>query len=52
MKKIYLTWQEVEKLILDMIPQLKSRHYNALLAITRGGIVPGGIIAERLGISK
>jgi hypoxanthine phosphoribosyltransferase len=52
MKKIYLTWQEVEKLILDIIPQLKSRHYDALLAITRGGIVPGGIIAERLGISK
>jgi hypothetical protein len=52
MKKIYLTWQEVEKLILDVIPQLKSRRYDALLAITRGGIVPGGIIAERLGISK
>lgn len=52
MKKIYLTWKEVEKLILDIIPQLKSRHYDALLAITRGGIVPGGIIAERLGISK
>lgn len=52
MKKIYLTWQEVEKLILDIIPQLKSRQYDALLAITRGGIVPGGVIAEKLGIRK
>lgn len=52
MKKIYLTWSEVEKLISALIPQLRQRQYDAVLAITRGGIIPGGIIAEHLGISK
>jgi len=52
MKKIYLTWQEVEKLILTILPQIKSQVYDAILVITRGGIVPGGIIAEKLGITK
>ncbi len=52
MEKIYLTWSEVEKLILSLIPKLQTQEYDALLAITRGGIIPGGLIAERLGIEK
>jgi len=52
MQKIYLTWEEVEKSIIAIIPQLKSQSYDALLSITRGGIVPGGIIAEKLNITK
>lgn len=52
MKKIYLTWQEVEKQIINIIPQLKTQTYDAVLAITRGGIVPGGIIAEKLGVTN
>ena len=52
MKKIYLTWQEVEALISSVMAALRRQEYDALLAITRGGIIPGGMIAERLGISK
>ncbi|RME50537.1 MAG: phosphoribosyltransferase [Caldilineae bacterium] len=52
MKKIYLSWQEVEALILRLIPKLKEEHFDAVLAITRGGIIPGGLIAERLGVPK
>ncbi len=50
MKKIYLTWQDVERLIVSTIPQLKKQTFDIVLAITRGGIIPGGIIAERLGV--
>ncbi|MEM7033257.1 MAG: phosphoribosyltransferase family protein [Chloroflexota bacterium] len=52
MKKIYLTWQEVEQSIIALIPNLQEQSYDALLTITRGGIVPGGMIAERLGITQ
>lgn len=52
MEKIYLSWSEVEQLVCSVLPQLKDNAYDALLAITRGGIIPGGIIAERLGITK
>lgn len=46
----FLTWQEVDKLIDYLLPQLRGP-YDALLMITRGGIVPGGMIAEALDIS-
>lgn len=52
MEKIYLSWREFEKLISTVIPQLQKQNFDSLLAITRGGIIPGGLIAERLGISK
>ena len=52
MEKVYLSWEAVEQLINAVIPQLKTRHYDSLLAITRGGIIPGGLIAEKLGITK
>ncbi len=52
MKRVYLTWREVEKLISGIIPQLAQQTYDAVLVITRGGIIPGGLIAERLGVTK
>jgi hypoxanthine phosphoribosyltransferase len=45
----FLTWQDVDKLIDHLIPQFRPP-YDALLMITRGGIVPGGLIAEALDI--
>ncbi len=46
----FLTWQEVDKLIDYLLPQLRGP-YDALLMVTRGGIVPGGLIAEALDIT-
>lgn len=45
----FLTWQDVDKLIDYLLPQLLGP-YDALLMVTRGGIVPGGLIAEALDI--
>lgn len=45
----FLTWQDVDKLIDHLVPQLRGP-YDALVMITRGGIVPGGLIAETLDI--
>ncbi len=45
----FLSWQEVDKLIDYLLPQLRGP-YDALLMITRGGIIPGGLIAEALDI--
>jgi hypoxanthine phosphoribosyltransferase len=52
MEPVYLTWSEVEKLIISVMPQVKQRQYDAVMAITRGGIIPGGIVAQRLGLSR
>jgi len=47
MANVYLTWQDVEELISKVVMQLNTP-YDSLLLITRGGIIPGGMIAEAL----
>ena len=45
-----LTWEEVDQLINHLIPQFDEQ-YEAMLMITRGGIIPGGLLAEAMGIT-
>lgn len=49
MRTEVLSWADVDRLISELIPQFRSS-YDALLIITRGGIVPGGLLAEALDI--
>ncbi|HEX7433985.1 MAG TPA: phosphoribosyltransferase family protein [Anaerolineaceae bacterium] len=51
MRKELLTWNDIDKLIDHLIPQLEEE-YDAMLMITRGGIVPGGLLAESMGIES
>ena len=45
-----ITWQEVDKLIDYLLPQFK-REFTAMVLITRGGIIPGGLLAEAMNIT-
>jgi hypoxanthine phosphoribosyltransferase len=45
-----LTWDDVEKLIDHLIPQFETE-FDAMLMITRGGMVIGGLLAEALNLS-
>lgn len=47
MKHVYLTWHETEELVTKLIFQLNTP-YDSILALSRGGIIPGGMIAEAL----
>lgn len=47
MKKSYLSWQEIERLVDVLCDKIEGK-YDALLCITRGGMVPAALIAERL----
>jgi hypoxanthine phosphoribosyltransferase len=49
MQREELTWRDVEALIDHILPQVAG-HFDALLMITRGGIIPGGMLAEALDI--
>jgi hypoxanthine phosphoribosyltransferase len=51
MEKIYLSWNEVGRLIDRIVPRVAG-HFDALVAITRGGIIPGGLLSERLRIQQ
>jgi hypoxanthine phosphoribosyltransferase len=47
MRHVYLTWYDTEELVSKLIFKLNTP-YDAILAISRGGIIPGGMIAEAL----
>jgi len=42
-----LTWEDVESLIDHLIPQFETE-FDAMVIITRGGVVPGGMLCEAL----
>ena len=50
MRREVLTWDDVDKLIDHLIPQFETE-FEAMVVITHGGIVPGGILAEALKIN-
>ena len=49
-KRLFLTWDDVDHLIDKLIPQFR-REFEAMVMITRGGLVPGGMLAEAMGIT-
>ncbi|GAB4425922.1 MAG: phosphoribosyltransferase family protein [Anaerolineales bacterium] len=45
-----LTWSDVDRLIDELLPQF-NREFTAMVMITRGGIIPGGMLAESMNIT-
>lgn len=51
MRHRLLTWADVDKLIDVLLPQLATvGSFDAMVMITRGGVIPGGLLAEALDI--
>ncbi len=50
MRREILTWNDVDQLIDHLIPQFEVE-FHALLLITHGGLVPGGMLAEALKVN-
>ena len=46
-----LSWPDVDKLIDHLIPQFETE-FDSMLIITRGGIIPGGILAEAMNLKE
>lgn len=51
MRRELLTWNDVEKLIDHLLPQFEIE-FDAMILISRGGIIPGGLLAEAMGITS
>jgi len=50
LRREMLTWEDVDRLIDHLLPQFETE-YEAMVMITRGGVIPGGLLAEAMGIS-
>jgi hypoxanthine phosphoribosyltransferase len=48
-KQEVLSWADVDALVDQLLPQMNGV-FDSLVMITRGGIIPGGLIAEALNI--
>jgi len=46
--KRLLSWEEIQRLVDHLIKQYLSDTYDAMLVITRGGMVPGCLISEKI----
>ncbi|MFZ3070140.1 MAG: phosphoribosyltransferase family protein [Anaerolineaceae bacterium] len=44
-----VSWDEVSRLVDHLLPQF-NQVYTVMVMITRGGIIPGGMLAEAMGI--
>jgi hypoxanthine phosphoribosyltransferase len=49
-RRVFLSWEDVDALIDKLIPQFR-REFNAMVIVTRGGIIPGGMLAESMGVT-
>jgi hypoxanthine phosphoribosyltransferase len=45
-----VTWDDLDRLVSGLAERLRGESFDLLLAITRGGLVPAGMLAYRLGI--
>ncbi|MDH5605360.1 MAG: phosphoribosyltransferase [Anaerolineae bacterium] len=50
MRRERISWEEVMKLVDYLIVQF-DKEFEAMVIITRGGVVPGGLLAETMGIT-
>jgi hypoxanthine phosphoribosyltransferase len=51
MRREILTWNDVDQLIDHLLPQLEGE-FEAMVIITRGGIIPGGLLAEAMQLTN
>jgi hypoxanthine phosphoribosyltransferase len=50
MRRELLTWKDVDSLIDHLVPHFEGG-FDAMVMITRGGIIPGGLLAEAMDIT-
>ncbi len=46
----FLTWDDVNRLIDHLMPQFEDE-FEAMVIITRGGVIPGGLLAEAMNLT-
>ncbi len=48
--KRILGWDDIVRLVDCLVGQLETKRYDAMLVVTRGGMVPAGLLSESLNI--
>lgn len=48
--KQYLSWHQIDAMVQQLAGALGNQSFDAMLAVTRGGLVPAGILAYQLNV--
>jgi hypoxanthine phosphoribosyltransferase len=46
--KQFYAWEQIHRMVQQLAQPLRSQSFDALLAVTRGGLVPAGLLAYQL----
>lgn len=49
-ERVIVSWDDLDRLVAEMAERLAPQRFDLMLAITRGGLVPAGMLAYRLRI--
>lgn len=49
-ERVVVSWDDLDRLVAEMAERLAPQRFDVILAITRGGLVPAGMLAYRLRI--
>lgn len=49
-ERVVVSWDDLDRLVSNLAERLAPQRFDVLLAITRGGLVPAGMLAYRLRI--
>jgi hypothetical protein len=48
----YKNWSEIESAVTKLVQKLEGRKFKTISTISRGGLVPARLVADRLGIKQ
>lgn len=51
-RKLYLRWSDIDQLVDNICEQLSDTPFDYILVLSRGGLVPGGLISSRLDFKR
>jgi hypoxanthine phosphoribosyltransferase len=49
-ERVVVSWDDLDRLVAELAERLAPQRFDVMLAITRGGLVPAGMLAYRLRI--
>ncbi len=49
-RREFVSWEEIDHLIDHLLPQFRHE-FTAMVIVTRGGIIPGGLLADAMDIT-
>src|SRR5690606_20398092 len=50
MKKDFHSWERIDRLVKELVKQINPADWDTVLAVTRGGMIPGCLVSEALNL--